>query len=195
MKNKLTIITAIILCFSIAFTLNSCESKTSSESSQSTSFQSSEVIEKTGKRVYFAGPLFSEGEKNFNEEIAGLLEAHGYDVFLPQRDGLEAAVLEGKSQVEIADMIFDKDTSEIEKADIIFMNLDGRVPDEGACVELGIAYAKGKRCYGFKTDTRALELNLDINPMISECFIKLFENYDGDELAKEIEKYLDENEL
>ena len=75
------------------------------------------------------------------------------------------------------------------------MNMDGRVPDEGACVELGIAYENGKRCYGFKTDTRSVEKTLDLNPMISGCMIKIFKNYDGDELAKEIKKYLSENEL
>ena len=32
---------------------------------------------------------------------------------------------------------------------------DGRVPDEGACFELGYCYAKGKRCIGYKTDARS----------------------------------------
>ena len=31
----------------------------------------------------------------------------------------------------------------------------GRVPDEGACFELGYCYAKGKRCIGYKTDARS----------------------------------------
>ena len=35
-------------------------------------------------------------------------------------------------------------------------------------MELGIAYGNGKRCYAFKTDTRSIELGLDINPMIEE---------------------------
>lgn len=92
-------------------------------------------------------------------------------------------------------MIFELDAGEVQKADIVFMNLDGRVPDEGACVELGIAYAGGKRCYGFKTDTRAVERELELNPMISGCMIKIFQNYDGDQLLKEIDQYLSENEL
>ena len=148
-----------------------------------------------GKRVYFAGPLFNQAEKDFNLEIAAALEEYGYEVFLPQRDGVEAAQLEGKSEEELISMIFGLDSSEVKKADILFMNLDGRVPDEGACVELGIAFACGKRCYGFKTDTRAIELGLDINPMISGCMIKIFKNYDGAELIKEIKEYLSENEL
>ena len=67
--------------------------------------------------------------------------------------------------------------------------------DEGACVELGIAYGIGKRCYGFKTDTRSVELGLDLNPMISGCMIKVFKSYDGDKLIEEIQQYLSQNKL
>jgi len=139
--------------------------------------------------------LFNQAEKDFNVEVASVLEEYGYEVFLPQRDGIEAAQLEGKSEEELIKMIFDLDCSEVKKADILFMNLDGRVPDEGACVELGIAFDNGKRCYGFKTDTRSIESGLDLNPMISGCMIKIFKNYDGEQLLREIREYLSENEL
>ena len=81
------------------------------------------------------------------------------------------------------------------KADIVVMVLDGRVPDEGACVELGMAYAAGKRCYGLKTDTRSLESNLDLNPLIAGCFIKIFKDYDGESLIASLRQYLSENNL
>ena len=148
-----------------------------------------------GKKVYFAGPMFNQGEKDFNLRITELLEEYGYEVFLPQRDGIEAAQLEGKTEEELTEMIFALDEEQVRKADIVFMNMDGRAPDEGACVELGIGYALGKRCYGFKTDTRAVEYGLEVNPMISGCMIKLFKNYDGDLLEEEIRQYLSENEL
>ena len=154
-----------------------------------------EAEHKEGKRVYFAGPLFSQSEKDFNLKLANILEDHGYEVFLPQRDGIEAALLEGKTEEELTQMVFELDYTEVMKADIVFMNLDGRVPDEGACVELGIAYAGGKRCYGVKTDTRSVELNMDVNPMIAGCMIELFKNYDGNELLAELEEYLAKNEL
>ena len=32
--------------------------------------------------------------------------------------------------------------------------MDGRVPDEGACVALGYCCALGKRCIGYQTDVR-----------------------------------------
>ena len=148
-----------------------------------------------GKRVYFASPMFNHAEKEFNLRVAKVLEAHGYQVFLPQRDGVEAAKLEGKTEEEMIKMIFALDSTEVKKADIVFMNIDGRVPDEGACVELGMAYGIGKRCYGFKTDTHSVELGLDMNPMIGGCMIKIFKNYDGDRLIEEIQRYLSENAL
>ncbi len=148
-----------------------------------------------GKRVYLAGPMFNHAEKDFNLKVTKVLEDAGYQVFLPQRDGIEAALLEGKTEDELVKMIFELDAGEVAKTDIVFMNLDGRVPDEGACVELGLAYASGKRCYGFKTDTRSVELGMDLNPMISGCMIKIFKNFDGDQLIEEIKAYLSENEL
>ena len=148
-----------------------------------------------GKKVYFAGPMFNQAEKEFNLRITKVLEDCGYQVFLPQRDGIEAAQLNGKTEEELIKMIFDLDAGQVKKADIIFMNIDGRVPDEGASVELGIAYGIGKRCYGFKTDTRAVEFGLEMNPMISGCMIKIFKNYDGDKLVEEIKQYLAKNKL
>ena len=148
-----------------------------------------------GKKVYFAGPMFNQAEKEFNLKITKVLEDCGYQVFLPQRDGIEAAKLEGKTEKELVKMIFALDAGEVRKADIVFMNIDGRVPDEGASVELGIAYGIGKRCYGFKTDTRAVEFGLEMNPMISGCMIEIFKNYDGDKLVEEIKQYLAKNKL
>ena len=120
-----------------------------------------------GKRVYFAGPLFNEAERAYNLKIVEILEAHGYEVFLPQRDGLLAPELEGKTEAEKIDMIFTKDTDEVLKADILFMMLDGRVPDEGACIELGIAYASGKRCYDFSFSHALFSLILIIPLWVS----------------------------
>ena len=148
-----------------------------------------------GKNVYLAGPMFSKGEKDVSLEITKVLEDHGYKVFLPQRDGFEAPLLEGKTPEEKTRMIFDKDYNEVLNADIVFMVLDGRVPDEGACVELGLGYANNKRCYGIKTDPRSVELDMDLNPLIEGCFIKLFEDYDGEKLLETLDQYLSENEL
>ena len=189
------ILLIIVLMFTL-LSLTSCgNNNTENTNNQNNTNNKGDNIEKTGKRVYFAGPMFNQGEKDFNLKIVTVLEEFGYEVFLPQRDGIEAALLEGKTEDELIEMIFALDESEVLKADILFMNIDGRAPDEGACVELGIAYANGKRCYGFKTDTRSVEKILDINPMITGCMLKLFVNYDGDALAQEIREYLTNNAL
>ena len=147
------------------------------------------------KKVYFASPMFNQAEKEYNLKITHILEKHSYEVFLPQRDGIEGALLEGKTEQELIDIIFPLDVDRVKNCDILFMNLDGRVPDEGSCVELGMAYSYGKRCYGFKTDTRVTELSMELNPMISGCMIKIFKNFNGEALIAEIEEYLTNNTL
>lgn len=149
----------------------------------------------SGERIYFAAPLFSESEREYNQKIVNILESYGYEVFLPQRDGFLAPELEGKTEEEKTEMIFQKDNEEILKSDILFMVLDGRVPDEGACVELGIAYANGKRCYGLKNDARSVEADMDLNPMIAGCFTEIFYDLDQEDLIRSLEDYLEHNRL
>ena len=149
----------------------------------------------SGNRIYCAAPLFNEAEREYNLKIVNILESYGYEVFLPQRDGFLAPDLEGKTEEEKIKIIFQKDKEEVLKSDIVFMLLDGRIPDEGACIELGIAYANGKRCYGFKSDARSIEADMDLNPMIAGCFNKIFFNLDGEDLIRSLEDYLEHNRL
>lgn len=113
--------------------------------------------------VYCAGPLFSEAERRFNLELTHMLEALGFEVFLPQRDGVERdrPPYDTMAPEERRRVIFELDRSRILDSDVFLIVLDGRVPDEGACVELGIAYGqkylqKGEKLLvGLHTDTRA----------------------------------------
>ena len=162
--------------------------------SPSTTIQSSEPV-KEGMRVYFAAPLFSQAERDYNLKVTAVLEQYDYQVFLPQRDGYLAPDLEGLTEEEKIAKIFAKDYEEVTKADIFFGILDGRAPDEGVCVELGIAYSQGKRCYGFKTDARTVESDMNLNPMIIGCLDKLFFNMDGDAAIASLTEYLDHNKL
>ena len=154
-----------------------------------------EAKDTAGKKVYFAAPLFNKMEKDYNLELVTLLESCGYEVFLPQRDGFLAAELVGLTEQEKIDKIFQRDLEEVTNADIIFAVLDGRVPDEGVCVELGIAYTLGKRCYGIKNDARSVELDMDLNPMITGCMDKIFYNTNDVDLLQSLKDYLDENQL
>ena len=200
MKKTLMAVIAAVLCLvtmlsAVAFADSAPAADAPEAQAASVGAAESEADAAAGKRIYFAAPLFCQSEKDYNLKLVKVLEDHGYQVFLPQRDGFLAPDLEGLTEEELTKTIFDKDVSEVLKADIVFVLLDGRVPDEGACVELGIAYANGKRCYGFKTDARAVELNLELNPMITGCLIKLFRDNDGDSLIAQLEQYLSENEL
>lgn len=118
------------------------------------------------KRIYIAGPLFSQGELEFNQAVNYHLKRLGFKTFLPQENGHKMSELINNGQKsEAVDTIFKTDIEEIEKSDILLFIMDGRVPDEGACVELGIAHALNKYCIGLKTDPRSLMHNMD-NPLI-----------------------------
>lgn len=118
-------------------------------------------------KIYIAGPLFSEAEIKYNECLNKFLIELGYQTFLPQHDGYKLSELLAKGMSTSVAMarIFNKDIEEIQNSDVVVLILDGRVPDEGACVEIGYAYAIGKECIGLKTDSRTLISNID-NPLI-----------------------------
>lgn len=118
--------------------------------------------------IYIAGPLFSESERTFNMKLERFLSDLGHETFLPQRDGHELATLKDTEMdwTEASDHIFRVDTNALDRSDIVVFVMDGRVPDEGACMEIGYAYARGKECIGLKTDSRALMDGID-NPMIT----------------------------
>lgn len=107
-------------------------------------------------KVYIAAPLFCEGERAFNETITEVVEACGHETFLPQRDGGCIAdlpeLIEGQPKRKY---IFRLDCEHMDWCDVILFLFDGRVPDDGACFELGYCYAKGKKCVGYSTDARS----------------------------------------
>jgi nucleoside 2-deoxyribosyltransferase len=124
--------------------------------------------------IYFAGPLFSEAERRFNLALTQRLEALGYEVFLPQRDGAERdrPPYDAMTPEERRQAMFRLDTSRILDSDVFLFVLDGRVPDEGACVELGIAHCQKylqngeKLLLGLHTDTRSAFVGARLNPMV-----------------------------
>ncbi|MBQ7465261.1 MAG: nucleoside 2-deoxyribosyltransferase [Oscillospiraceae bacterium] len=108
------------------------------------------------QKIYIAAPLFSEGERAFNLRIDEILRQCGHETFLPQRDGGCVAdlpdTIEGLPKRQY---LFRLDCAHMDWCDTVLFVFDGRVPDEGACFELGYCYAKGKRCIGYKTDNRS----------------------------------------
>jgi len=136
--------------------------------------------------IYFAGPLFNEAEQAFNLNLTETLEEAGFTVFLPQRDGIESKKLPYSEMAadELRQSIFTIDRDKVLEADIFLFVLDGRVPDDGACVELGIAYGQKyllkqeKYIIGLHTDMRGAFAFLDtkLNPIILGAFDELVED-------------------
>ena len=125
--------------------------------------------------IYLAAPLFNEMERARNLSFTDILEKENLKVYLPQRDGGLSYnyVKEGYSIKEARKHIFNKDINAIHNSDIILCLLDGRVLDEGMCIELGIAFAKEKICIGFKTDERSQDKygnNIILDGVISKIF-------------------------
>ncbi len=94
-------------------------------------------------RVYFAGPLFSAAERDWNEELVAALRKSGHEVFLPQdkETGMDAAG------------IFSTDVGGIDSADAVVAIMDGPDPDAGTAWEVGYAYGK-KPIVLVRTDIR-----------------------------------------
>ena len=117
-------------------------------------------------KLYFAAPLFNEMERDYNTRIVSRIE-NTFEVFLPQRDGcmMVDLVRGGMSPAEAKMVVFGKDLAAIEACDVLLIVMNGRSVDEGAAFELGMAYTKGKVCWGLKTDIRQL-LPIGDNPMI-----------------------------
>ena len=130
-------------------------------------------------KIYFAAPLFSEAEREFNVKVTKELRKEGFDVFLPQEHSEMTEMPDTDEKVrKLLTGFFTKDLEAIDGCDILLIVLDGRVPDEGACFELGYAYARGKICVGLKTDTRVSEMGTD-NAMIVGTL--------GDNIAKDLD--------
>lgn len=128
-------------------------------------------------KIYIAAPLFNEMEIERNNSINQILEQEGFETYLPQRDGGLFYDLRqrGFSDKEIKEQIFASDYNAILDSDMILCLLDGRVLDEGMCIELGIGYALKKKCIGYKTDYRSQDKfgnNIMLEGTLSKIFIE-----------------------
>ena len=96
-------------------------------------------------KLYFAGPLFTSAERDWNRAIADGLRAAGHEVFLPQQQepGTDAPG------------IFARDVAGIDWADGLVAIVDGADADSGTAWEVGYAFGK-KPIVLVRTDIRAL---------------------------------------
>lgn len=119
------------------------------------------------RRVYCSGPLFDPAEMRAMCAIATVLERHSASTYLPQRDGVEAFVMNAANAPAstawlarpvtrwVDKQIFALDVHEIvEGCDALVFNATGAAPDEGGVVEAGIAFGTGKPVVAFHDGLR-----------------------------------------
>ena len=84
-------------------------------------------------KIYCAGPLFSEAERNYIDSYAAVFRAAGIECFVPHEHGEEMSLT--------ADGIFHKDYDVgISTANAVVAWLDGPMSDDGTSVEIGVFY-------------------------------------------------------
>ena len=107
-------------------------------------------------KLYFAAPLFSAAEQNWNAELAAALRAGGHEVFLPQE----------QEQGRDAAGIFRTDLAGIDEADALMAIIDGPDPDAGTAWECGYVFGK-KPIVLVRTDFR-FGADTPYNAMLAE---------------------------
>jgi nucleoside 2-deoxyribosyltransferase len=127
--------------------------------------------------IYCAGPLFNPSERAEMEMLAEVLELSGFKTFLPHRDGfgfgaIVPDIIRAGYPLDVAQWmarqaIFALDVCQVLlSCDGTVVNLNGRVPDEGAVVEGAMAWTVGKAVVLFKDDARSKIDGLD-NPLVA----------------------------
>jgi nucleoside 2-deoxyribosyltransferase len=128
------------------------------------------------RRVYCAGPLFNDAERREMERIGAALATAGYEPFVPHADSLEFSQVQpwligqGFDAVRAGQIlhqaIFALDVYQVMvDCGSLVLNINGRVPDEGAVAEASIAWTLGKPIVIFKADARSKIAGRD-NPLI-----------------------------
>ena len=98
-------------------------------------------------KVYIAGKISSETEREFLDVVSKICENLGFKTFLPHRD---VGLVKGIKDVK---RIFNGDIIEgFKDCSLVVAVLDGLHVGAGTSWELGYAYAKGIPSIGIKTD-------------------------------------------
>ncbi|MEM2907645.1 MAG: nucleoside 2-deoxyribosyltransferase [Candidatus Hadarchaeales archaeon] len=137
-------------------------------------------------RVFIAGPLFSQAEREFNLKVDEHLRRHGFETFLPQRDVGKLDELLRKKGRRAYREIFERDLAGVKQADVVVAILDGADVDSGTAFEVGYAFAKGKPVIGLKTDMRVFARDEELNNMLAQAIRALARNLD--ELVEELRR-------
>ncbi|MBS4750840.1 nucleoside 2-deoxyribosyltransferase [Granulicatella sp. zg-ZJ] len=103
-------------------------------------------------KIYFASPLFSEMEQQYNRYVVSLIRQQfpTLDIYLPQ----EQADINDKSAYADSKLIAKVDTEQLLSSNIMVAVLDGASIDVGVASEIGVAYQAGIPIIALYTDSR-----------------------------------------
>lgn len=98
--------------------------------------------------VYWAAPMFSAADREYNDKYVQMLRDAGIRVYNPMRD----AVYIGTNPSD--EEIFKKDIAAVKDCKVFVANIDQESIDSGVASQIGIANVLGKPIVGVFTDSR-----------------------------------------
>jgi nucleoside 2-deoxyribosyltransferase len=101
--------------------------------------------------IYFAAPLFTQAEWQWNQRLATELQTRGLNITLPQSSAYP--MLKGEERFD-AQNLFQSNLAALEATDIVLAVLDQADPDSGTSWECGYAFKAGRPIIGLRTDIR-----------------------------------------
>ena len=135
------------------------------------------------KKIYIAGPLFTEGERILLKKIDEICKLSGFDTYLPHRDaGLFTR------EEEPSRKFFERNLKEIEESSLIVAILNEQDTDSGTSWEMGYGFAKDKPVIGYISDTRKYDPKMQLNPMIFNSLESIAINIDEFKKALETKR-------
>jgi nucleoside 2-deoxyribosyltransferase len=143
------------------------------------SFVNPRKLEETS--VYLAGPFFTAAERLWLDVLEGMIEELGFKLVSPRRD---VGLVGPAAPADEARKVGRRDLLEIDRADLVVANIDGR--DAGTLIEVGYASSKSKPV--FILDTRP---GLPVEPMT--CAVAKAIASTPEQLLDEVTKWAREN--
>jgi nucleoside 2-deoxyribosyltransferase len=144
-------------------------------------------------KIYLAGPLFTQAERQWNAALAENLRRIGYRLILPQERVQRTTVEENNFNPTL---LFQHAIQSLAECDVVVAILDGADPDSGTAWECGYAYALGKKILGIRTDLRrGGDDPKNVNLMLSNCVDSMIDasslTDDVNTLAKRVHEFLE----
>jgi len=132
------------------------------------------TVANTNRRIYFAAPLFTQAEWQWNNRLSAELAKLNFEVILPQRSA--EPMLQGSRPFN-ASALFSLNREEIDRADLVLAVLDEADADSGTSWECGYAYKSGRPILGLRTDIRRTgdDPNASVNLMLSQSCKQLIQ--------------------